>query len=90
MVRHRLPPEHAGPARAYLIAFLDEAEAADAMHEVAADAAYWGDDTLTKVLAVTHGVLLSRARVSAEASTAWLVEELGLTTEQAEAIIRPR
>jgi len=81
MTRHHLPPEYSRPARAYLAAFLGEREAVDAMHEVAADATYWGDDSLAAVLAVAHGVLLSRLRVTGEAAASWLVDELGLPAD---------
>lgn len=83
MVRHHLPPEFAAPARAYLRAFLDEREAADAMHEVVEDVTYWGDDSLTGVLSATHSVLLSRVRITSEAAASWLVEELGLPVDEA-------
>lgn len=86
MVRHHLPPEYAAPARAYLRAFLDEREATDAMHEVVEDVTYWGDDSLTSVLAATHAVLLSRVRITSEAAASWLVEELGLAVDEALAV----
>ena len=86
MVRHHLPPEYAAPARAYLRAFLGEREAADAMYEVVEDVTYWGDDSLTSVLSAAHSVLTSRMRITSEAATSWLVEELGLPVDVATAV----
>lgn len=86
MVRYHLPPEYATPARAYLQAFLGEQEVADAMYEVVEDVTYWGDDSLPTVLAAAHSVLISRVRVTGEAAASWLVDELGLAPDVAEAI----
>lgn len=86
-MRTPLPAELATPARAYLAAFLGETEAADALHEVAEDAAYWGDDSLPAILAVAHEVLRSRARVTDEAAASWLIDELKLDPAVARLII---